>query len=124
MREAPAGATDTGGSGVIGAGAGGAGVAYEGAAEYVFVGDDTLGADSPVNRDDRRVPSAAAQGVEDVVEPGLDANFDMGEVQCNSLDEANGEIALLADSVRDVEEELPAGHGVDGHNSLVLGISR
>ena len=124
MREAPAGATETGWSGVIGAGDRGAGAPREGAAEHVFVWDDTLAADPPVDRNDRRVPSAAAQGVEEVAEPGFDANFDMGEVQGNALDEANSEVALLADGVRDVEEELPAGHRVDGHHGWGLGISR
>ncbi len=85
-REAPAGATDTGGSGVICAGNRGAGVAREGAAERFFVGDHTLGADSPVDRNDRWVPSAAPQGVEEVVEPGFDAYFDMGEVRGDALD--------------------------------------
>ena len=124
IREAAAGATETGRSGVIGAGGRGAGVAHEGVAELVFVGDHTLRADSPVNRNYRGVPSAAAKGVEEVVEPGFDVNFDMGEVPGNSLDEGNGEIALLADGVRDVEEELPAGHRVDGHHCWELGISR
>ena len=124
MREAPAGATEAGWSGVIGAGDRTAGSSREGAAEPVFIGDDTLGADPPVNRNDGRVPSATAQGVEEVVEPGLDANFDMGKVGGNALNEANGEVALLADGVRDVEEELPAGHWIDGHDSRGLGVSR
>ena len=122
--EAPAGATKAGWSGVIGAGDRTAGSSREGAAQPVFIGDDTLGADPPVNRNDGRVPSATAQGVEEVVEPGLDANFDMGKVGGNALNEANGEVALLADGVRDVEEELPAGHWIDGHDSRGLGVSR
>ena len=124
MREAPAGATEAGGSGVIGVGDRAAGAAHEGAAKPVFIGDDTLGADPPVNRNDGRVPSATAKGVEEVVEPGLDANFDMGKVRGNALNEANSEVALLADGMRDVEEELPAGHWIDGHDGRGLSVSR
>ena len=124
MREAPAGATEAGWSGVIGAGDRAAGAAHEGAAKPVFIGDDTLGADPPINRNDGRVPSATAKGVEEVVEPGLDANFDMGKVRGNALNEANSEVALLADGMRDVEEELPAGHWIDGHDGRGLSVSR
>ena len=124
MRKGPAGATEVGWSGVIGAGERGAGAVRQGAAETVFIGDDTLGADPTVNRNYGRVPSATAQGVEDVVESGLDANFDVGKVRGNALNEANGEVALLAYGVRDVEEELPAGHWIDGHHGRGLGVSR
>ena len=124
MREAPSGATEALWSGVIGAGGCGAGVAHEGAAEPVFIWDDTLGADLPVDRNNGRVPTAAAQGVEEVVEPGLDPNFNMGEVRGNALDEANGEVALLADGVRNVEEELSACHWIDSHDGRGLGVTR
>ena len=124
MREAPAGATEAVWSGVICAGGCGAGVAHEGAAEPVFIWDDTLGADLPVDRDDGRVPTAAAQGVEEVVEPWLDPNFNMGEVRGNALDEANGEVTLLADGVRNVEEELSACHWIDSHDGRGLGVTR
>ena len=96
----------------------------EGAAEPVFIGDDTLSADPSVDRHDGRVPTATAQGVKEMVEPGLDANFDMGEVRSNALDESNGEVALLADDVRDREEELPTCHWIDSHDGRGLGISR
>ena len=96
----------------------------EGAAEPVFIGNDTLSADSSVDRHDGRVPTATAQGVKEMVEPGLDANFDMGEVRSNALDESNGEVALLADDVRDREEELPTCHWIDSHDGRGLGISR
>ncbi len=106
------------------AGGCGAGVAHEGAAKPAFIGDDTLGADLPVDRNDGRVPTAAAQGVEEVVEPWLDPNFNMGEVRGNALDEAHGEVALLADCVRHVEEELSACHWIDSHYGRGLGVSR
>ena len=93
-------------------------------AETVFIGDDTLAADFTVNRNYGRVPSATAQGVEDVVEPGLNANFDVGKVRGNALNEANSEVALFADGVRDVEEELPACHWIDGHYGRGLCVSR
>ena len=121
MREAPSEATEATeavSSGVIGDG--GSGVAHEGAAEPIFIRDDTLGADLPVDRNHRRVPSATAQGIKNVVEPRLDANFNMGEVRGNALNEANGEVALLADGVRHVEEQLPAGHRIDGHDGRGL----
>ena len=70
------------------------------------------------------MPSATAQGVEEVVEPRLDANFDVGKVRGNALNEADGEVALLADGVRNVEEELPAGHWIYGHDGRGLGVSR
>ena len=120
MREAPPGAVW---SGVISAGGCGAGVAHESTAESVFIWDDTLGADLPVDRDDGRVPPSTAQGVEEVVEPWLDPNFNMGEVRGNALDQANGEVALLTDGVRNVEEELTAGHWIDRHDSRGLGVS-
>ena len=124
MREAPAGATEAVWSGVIGVGGCGAGVAHEGAAEPVFIWDDTLGADLPVDRDDGRVPPATAQCIEEVVEPWLDPNFNMGEVRGNALDEANGEVTLLADGVRNVEEELSACHWIDSHDGRILGVTR
>ena len=124
MRKAQAGATEVGWSAVIEAGERGADAGHQGAAETIFIGDNALGADPPVNRNYGRVPSATAKGVEDVVEPGLDANFDMGKVRGNALNEANGEVALLADGVRDVEEELPACHWVDGHYGRGLCASR
>ena len=102
----------------------GGGVVTKGAAEPVFIGDDTLGADPSVDRHDGRVPTATAQGVEEMVEPGLDANFDMGEVRSDALDESNGEVALLADDVRDRDEELPTCHWIDGHDGRGVGISR
>ena len=58
-----------------------------------------------------------------MVEPWLDANLNMGEVRGNALNEANGEVALLADGVRHVEEQLPAGHWIDGHDGRGLGVS-
>ena len=90
--------------------------ALDGVAEPVLVGDDPLGGDPAVDRHDRRVPATAAQGVEEVVEPRLDAHLDIRQVGGDTLDEADGEVALLADGVRDVEEELPAGHGIHGHD--------
>ena len=90
IREAPPGPTGLGWSAVIRTSAHSEGAARQGTAEPVFIGDDTLGADPPVNRDDGRVPSATAQGVEEVVEPGFDANFNMGKVRGNALNEANG----------------------------------
>ena len=124
MRIARAGATEVGWSAVIGAGERGAGGGCQDVAEAVFIGDNALGADPPVNRNYGRVPSSTAQGVEDVVEPGLNANFDVGKVRGNALNEANGEVALLADGVRDVEEELPACHWIDGHYGRGLCVSR
>ena len=111
-------------SGVVGASDRAGGAAREGAAEPIFIGDNTLGSDPPVNRNDGRMPSATAQGVEEVVEPRLDANFNVGKVRSNALNEADGEVALLADGVRDVEEELPAGHWIEGHDGWGLGVSR
>ena len=122
MREAPAAAAVW--SGVICVGGCGADVAHEGAAEPVFIWDDTLGADPPVDRNNGRVPPSTAQGVEEVVEPWLDPNFNMGEVRGNALDEAHGEVALLADCVRHVEEELPACHWIDSHDGRGLGVTR
>ena len=125
MREAPSeatAATEAVSSGVIGRG--GAGVARERSAEPVFIWDDTLGANLPVDRNDGRVPPSTAQGVEEVVEPWLDPNFNMGEVRGNALDEADGEVTLLADGVRNVEEELPAGHWINGHDGRGLGVTR
>ena len=124
MREAPAGPTEAVWSGVICGGGCGADVAHEGAAEPVFIWDDTLGADLPVDRDDGRVPTSTAQGVEEVVEPWLDPNFNMGEVRGNALNEANGEVALLADGVRNIEEELSACHWIDRHDDRGLGVTR
>ena len=116
VRGAPAlaGTAEPAWSGVIGDGGRSTTGAHESAAEPLFVGDDTLRGDLAVDRHDGRVPAAAAQGVKEVVEPGLDADFDIGEVGGDALDEADGEVALLADGVRDVDEELPAGHGVNG----------
>ena len=124
MREAPAEATGVGWSGVVGAGDCNAGAVRQGAAEPVFIGDDTLAADLPVNRNHGRVPPATTKGVEEVVEPGLDANFYVGEVSGNALNEVNSEVALLADGVRDVKEELPACHWIDGHYGRGLCVSR
>ena len=102
----------------------GLGGAGECGAEAGFVGDDALGGDFAVDGNDGRVPATAAEGVEEVVEPGLDADFDVGEVRGDALDEPDGEVALLADGVGNVDAELAAGHGVDGDDGHPIGGGR
>ena len=97
--------------------------ARKGAAETLFIGDDALAADLAVDGDDGRVPTAAPEGVEEVVEPGLDPHLDAGKVRGDALDEANGKVALLADGVRNVEKQLPPGHRIHRHDSRGLCVS-
>ena len=121
VREAPpepTAVTEAVSSGVISGGR--AGVTHERSAEPVFIGHDTLGVDLPVDRNYRRVPPATSQRIKNVVEPRLDPNFNMGQGGGNPLDQANGKVALLADGVRHVEEQLPAGHWIDGHDGRGL----
>ena len=93
------------------------------AAQPVFFRDYSLGTYLSVDRNDGRMPSSTSQSIEEVAKPWFDPNFDIGEVGGDALYQVNGQITLLAHGVRNFEEELPAGHRIDGHNDWALGAS-